>query len=116
MKKCIGIGLFLSLVAGTLVGFYFGTFHGKQIAFRMTRTEVRADMATALDQQNKQLFEYLKARYYYLSNRSGIRLRPDEGDFGPVDAALIKGFSAGKGPTSFEEEYEDYKRLLARSR
>ena len=65
----------------------------------------------ASEKGDEQLFEYLKARYYYFSNRANIRLRPAEGDFGAVNEALLKGYSAGKGLTSFEAEYEEYRRI-----
>lgn len=78
---------------------------------RTTRTQLLVDLRVSQDKANPLLTEYLKARYYYYSVEAGVRLRPGEGDYGPVDESLLRGFSGGKGPVSFKQSYEAYRRI-----
>jgi hypothetical protein len=105
-------GIFFFFLVALVASFLFGCVFGRRSAYWTLRNVARADANFASTNSNKQLFEYIKSRYYYFSNRAGVRLRMGEGDFGPVDESLLKGYSAGKGPTSFVEEYDDYRRLL----
>ena len=116
MKLSTRIAIGLSITIGPLVGFMFGVYSGQHSAFSQVRTQMMVDLDVAREKGSKQMCELLKARYYYFSNRSGLRFRSQEGDYGPVDTNLIPGFSAGKGPTGFKEEYEDYLRSLPSSK
>lgn len=81
---------------------------GEVIAYRQMRTLLLADIDAASKLNNPVLQEYLKARYYYISNKAKVRLRSGEGDFGPVDEAIIDGFVPGKDVTTFQLEYGAY--------
>jgi hypothetical protein len=88
--------------------------HGKKIVFQQMRIQTLSDLEVAKEKGDKLLSEYLKARYYYYSNRAGIRLLPGEGDFGYVDEQEVAAFSAGKGPTSLKQEYDEYRRRIGK--
>ena len=112
MKRTQWVVYVALLLICSVSGFLYGTYYGQKLGFRMMRSQTRADLEVSRENGNKELSEYLKARYYYYSNRAGLRFRSQEGDLGPIDASLLQGFSAGKGPTSWKEEYDDYQRAL----
>lgn len=104
------VGMIVIGIGCGVVGLVVGAVLGGRSAYRIVRTETVADLGVAKERGDLQLYEYLKSRYYLLSNRAKIRLRLGEGDYGPVDATKLAGYYPGKDLTSFDAEYEEYKR------
>lgn len=92
-------------------GFWLGTQYGQKTVYMMLRVQTKVDIEAAVQNANKPMIEYLKSRYYYFSNRAGVRLQLQEGNYGPIDESVLQGFLPGKGPTTFKEEYEEYLRI-----
>jgi hypothetical protein len=66
--------------------------------------------ASLSNAQNKVLYEFMKSRYYYIGNRVPSDWLPlREGDKGPVDTNLVKNLMIGKGPTTADIEYGNFK-------
>jgi hypothetical protein len=103
---------FAAVVLAFLVCSAWAVQYGKRLAFKAMRIQLLGDLEVASEKDNPVLFEYLKSQYYYCSNRAGVRLLRGEGDFGAVDESRLQGFSAGKGPTTYREEYERYRHTL----
>ena len=111
MKIALWFSLMLVMVVFMITAFVVGVFYGQGQAYGQVRKEFRLDMEVAKEKENALLHELAKARYYYYSNRACVRLRRGEGDYGPVNEELLQGFSAGKGLTTFKEEYDDYRKI-----
>ncbi len=111
MKIALWFSLMLLLVVFMVAAFVAGIFYGQGQAYGQVRKQFRLDMNVAKEKENALLHELAKARYYYYSNQAHWRLRQGEGDYGPVNEELLKGFSAGKGLTTFKQEYEDYRKI-----
>lgn len=86
-------------------------FHGrgKAEAFREMKTIHNADTEVAAKLENRLLQEYVKARYYYVANRSKIRRSSGESDLGPVDEEALGDFVPGKDTTSLSREHEQFR-------
>lgn len=95
------------MFASLMLGMYWGQGQAYTQVFKL----YAVDMRIAQEKNNVVLAELSKARYYYYANQSQVRLTRGEGDYGPVNEELLKGFSAGKGPTTFKEEYADYRKI-----
>lgn len=111
MKIALWFSLMLLFVVFMVAAFVVGILYGQGQAYNQVRKLYAADMRIAQEKHNLVLAELSKARYYYYANQSRVRLTRGEGDYGPVNEELLQGFSAGKGPTTFKEEYEDYRKI-----
>ena len=99
------------LLFATPFSFYVGFIRGEANAYRIVRNETTVNLKIAKEKEDEKLYEYLKARYYYYSNRARLRLRPGEGDFGEVESRLLEGYHAGKDLVTFKSEYEEYQEI-----
>lgn len=111
MKPPTCIALWILVPCLLVAGFVGGTLMGYHQAMRQVRIQLRADLFTSRDKADPLLTEYIKARYYYFSCEAGVRLREGEEDHGPINESLLQGFTGGKGPTSFKEAYENYRKI-----
>jgi hypothetical protein len=111
MKKILLVLVAIIALFAVGVAFWIGAARGRAISLRVVRNQILADLRVANERNDTQLAEYLKARYYYYSNESGVHLRRGEGDFGAVNEKLLQGYSPGKGLTSFKAEYDAYKQI-----
>jgi len=99
------------LLSVSPLAYYAGLVVGEANSYRAIRKETLGNLKIASEKGDGMLYEYLKARYYYYSNRARIQLRSGEGDYGNVDSKLLEGYYAGKDLVTFESEYENYKKI-----
>jgi hypothetical protein len=103
MKKVVMHGLVWVVIGFAM--FAVGMARGHKLTLLKVYRETLRDLKIANERNEPQMREYLKSRYYYYSNRLGIR---GTVDFGPIDEALLSGYPAGKDLTTYKFEYEQY--------